>query len=827
MKRTVLTVAAVIGLGAAGAAAVAFSRFDPDSYKPDIVAAVKRATGRDLALNGRIGLKLSLTPTVQVADVAFANPAGFSRPQMATVQAIEIQFALLPLISGRLQIERLLLVKPDIVLETNASGRPNWQMDRPPPAPAGPPGPATPGRRSATVSIDTVRIQDGTVAYLDGATGRTTALGLPKLDATADSADSPAHVDMDAVYHGTAFNLVADTGPLSRLHNPADASAWPVKLALTVAGARLAADGTLTRPLRARGYDLAVSGTVPDLLALAPLLPSLPLPLHDVSFAAKLADKDGNWPDVSALTLHVGASDLGGFVPGLTLSRLDVDAPATGQTFKAGADGQFDNAPLSLAATLGPLALLLPGAAPAPFPVDVALRAAGADIAVKGSLADARAMTGADLAVTATVPDLAALSPLARTRLPPLRQVAFKGTVTDAAGGFGNGAALHGFSLSGPDGDLSGDAALTLRPRKALTATLKSSRLDLDAAERTDPPPPGPPSQAVARTAPPPKRTDRIFSDWPIPFDRLRDADADIRMDIGTLHVLAADSTSVAFRALLKDGKLDVDPFAADLPGGRATGTLSVAAGQPAPVHLTLHAPGLPLKALLAAAHQPPVASGNLEVLADLSGAGDTPHAIAASLDGSLGLAVAGGAIDNRLMGSLLGRVAEAVNVLNLVGKGGTSELRCFAARLDARRGTASVQPLVLGSSLLTMTGSGSIDFATETLDLTLRPQVRVAGTSLVLPVKVRGQIRDPAAAVDRLGAAESNAGKVAGAVIGDATGIGLLGGLLAGGRVGGGKDADPCPAALAEARGQPAPAAKPDEPVLSDPEAALKNLFR
>ena len=83
---------------------------------------------------------------------------------------------------------------------------------------------------------------------------------------------------------------------------------------------------------------------------------------------------------------------------------------------------------------------------------------------------------------------------------------------------------------------------------------------------------------------------------------------------------------------------------------------------------------------------KPGYISGNLEVHANLSGAGATPHAIAASLNGTLGVDMVNGTVDNRLLGSALGSVLRAVNLLDLVGRGGTSEVQCFAARLDANR---------------------------------------------------------------------------------------------------------------------------------------------
>nr|WP_294526140.1 AsmA family protein [uncultured Rhodopila sp.] len=829
----------LIGLGvvvviAAGAGAIAIARFDPDSLKPRIEEAVRRATGRDLALNGKIGLKLSLSPTIQVADVAFANPPGFSRPQMATVQALELQLGLLPLLSGRYEINRLALIHPDILLETDGTGQPNWRItpEVQPAAPAGSQAQAVTGQKTkAVVSIDTVSIQDGILAYRDGRTGKLTTLGLADLEANAASPDAPLHVDAAASFNATAFTLIADTGPLARLQDAAATSPWPVKLGLSVAGAKLAAEGGVTQPLLGKGYDLAVNGTVPDLSALTPLLQGfVPPALHDVSFVAKVADKGGAWPDVSSLALHAGPSDLSATAPGLTLDKLDIAATAATGPAKIDAAGSFGGAPLTFAANTGPLASLLPGAAPAAFPLNVTLQAAGATLSAKGTLADAGALTGANLALAAQIPDLAALSPLARRPLPALKTVALQGTLSDAA----NGAALHGLTLTSPDGDVTGNISVGLGARRSLVAVLKSNRIDLDAIQTAFDAAP----QAAAPAAqgaqppnqpPPPKRSERLFSDRKLPIGLLRTADADVRLDIGSLRSGGADYQAIDGHAVLANGKLALNPFSAATPGGRLSGTFAVDASQPVPpVHLLLNAPGLALKSLLALLHVPSVASGSIEVRADVSGAGDSPHDIAASLDGTIGLAMAGGVIDNRLLGSLLGKVMDSMNALNLVGKGGSSELKCFAALMQARHGVGTIQPLALSSSLLTMTGSGVVNLGGETLAMELRPQARLGGTEVVVPVSVTGAIRNPRIGMNTLGAAESNAGTVASAVLGSATPLGVLGGLIGGNKLTAGA-ADVCPAALTMARGQAAPAAEaPAKPSnLADPGALLKSLFK
>ena len=188
---------------------------------------MKRATGRDLALNGKIGLKPSLWPTIQAADVAFSNPPGFSRPQMATLQGMELQLALLPLLSSRIEIDRLVLIHPDILLETDAAGQPNWQMT-PEVSPATPAGSQAtgPGRRTSGTTTSrsastrsasrTARSPTATTAPARSRRSGCRGWRRRRLPGRAAASSMPT-----PVYNGTAFNLVADTGSLTRLQDPA------------------------------------------------------------------------------------------------------------------------------------------------------------------------------------------------------------------------------------------------------------------------------------------------------------------------------------------------------------------------------------------------------------------------------------------------------------------------------------------------------------------------------------------------------------------------------------------------------------------------------
>ena len=737
-------VAALVVLIVAGAGIFALT-FDPNSYKPQIVAAVKNATGRDITLGGRIQLGLSLQPTLTVQNVSFANPPGFSRPQMATLEELDLKLALWPLLSRMVEVDQLVLVKPDILLEISKQGKPNWQFtpeSKPASASA---TPGQPGGTSSRISVGAVEVRDGTVTWRDDTSGQSAVIGVQRLTASAASADANLHLAMSASYNGNPFSLDGDVGSLTSLQAAGPQTAWPVRLTVQASGAKLALDGSISQPEQVRGYTLKLNASVPDLAALGKFVPNAALPpLHDVTLAMRLADAGKTLPAISDVVLHVGKSNLGGVAGGLAIDKLDVTAPKADAPVQIAMQGSFGGAPASVNGTVGiPPSLLSGGKLSGSVPIDLAMAALGSKVGVKGSAGQ------------------------------------------------------------GKDG------------RPVVQADIRSDQIDGDAlmaalnGKPATPKPAG--GTAVAPSPQKPAANRRLVPDTPLPFHLLRAADANVKLDIAALKFGGEQYRSIAANLVLSGGKLRLDPMSADLPEGRLSGAMTADATAAAPpVTLKLNAPALALGPLLAAMGKPDYVSGNLEVHADVSGAGTTPQAIVSGLNGTLGVAIANGTVNNKLLGSTLGSVLRDVNALDLVGRGGTSELRCFATRLDARGGMAAVRALLLSSSLLTMDGTGTVNLGAETLDLRLRPQGRVAGTAVVVPVRVTGPWRAPNTEPDAAGAVAANAGTVAGTVLGTATPLGAVAGLLGGQKLLGGQEAVNCGAAIAMARGEAAPAAAP-----------------
>jgi AsmA family protein len=156
----------LLGVGAAvvvaiAASAIALSSIDLNRHVAFVEAKAKEATGRELKLKGNIGFKLSLLPTVAADDVGFQNAPWGSRPLMASAKRVEVQIALLPLLTGEFEIRRVVLIEPDVLLEVNAKGEENWRFGPAKSAKETAPEPAQAGG----IEVNRIEIRDGILTY--------------------------------------------------------------------------------------------------------------------------------------------------------------------------------------------------------------------------------------------------------------------------------------------------------------------------------------------------------------------------------------------------------------------------------------------------------------------------------------------------------------------------------------------------------------------------------------------------------------------------------------------------------------------------------------
>jgi uncharacterized protein involved in outer membrane biogenesis len=260
--------AGVVGLIALVVAAVyvLLSSYQFNDLKPRIVQAAKDATGRELKLSGDIQLKVGLTPSLVVDQVSFQNAPWGSRPELATVKRIEVQVALVPLLSKKIVVRRLILEGVDVLIETDKSGKSNLAFktgENKPATQSGEEG-AIAATALAALTFHEVRIEQGLLTYRDGPSGKTDALALEKLTIAASAADSPIQLALKGAFNNKPVEVEGSVGPLLGLIAPG--MPWPLKLAAKGGGAVLKLEGEVRDALQQkRSFAVAVDVQGPSI----------------------------------------------------------------------------------------------------------------------------------------------------------------------------------------------------------------------------------------------------------------------------------------------------------------------------------------------------------------------------------------------------------------------------------------------------------------------------------------------------------------------------------------------------------------------------------
>jgi AsmA family protein len=343
---------AAIGAGTVAlllaAAIVYVTSIDFDRYRPLLADEVKAATGRDLVIAGRLDLTLSLTPTLAVADVRFANAPGGSRPDMAAIARLDAEVALWPLLSGRIQIDRFVLSGADILLETDAKGRGNWLFaaDNAPPA-------AAPGRPLA-LTVGAVTIRDSRLTYRDGRSGTVQRLLLKTASLRATASGDALDVALQGGIDDLPFSVTGRTGPIAALLG--GGTPWPISLKAMMDKLSATIDGTIAEPRSGKGLSLDITAAADRLADLSRLAGTALPTTGALKLSFHLADRDGGFM-LDRLAAQLGASDLAGSLALRTGARPRLDATLTGGR-------------LNLADLLGPPAASTPRRGERIFPSD-------------------------------------------------------------------------------------------------------------------------------------------------------------------------------------------------------------------------------------------------------------------------------------------------------------------------------------------------------------------------------------------------------------------------------------------------------------------------
>lgn len=380
MRKLLLLLVGVIALVIVAAIVLPFL-VPTETYKSEITARVEAATGRRLTIDGP--LRFSLLPTLglEASEIRFANVEGGTSPDMVRLQQLNVELRLLPLLRGAVEVARFVLVQPEIHLEIDAEGRPNWELGGPAAvSPASGPsgdgaagpsgeGPANaPGLPLADLSLGDVRLEQGTVTFTDQRSGQEERLDAVDLRVALPDLKGPLELDGSLVYKDETVEV--DLG-IEQVQELLQGGGSPIGVQLAATPVELGFTGRvdgLDAPQAAGVLALEVS-SIRDLAAwlASPLdiegeglrhlrvdgqlqgsaagvtFADATIELDEITGTGDLAvDLSGEVPDITG-RLQLGALDLAPYLP----PEGDSAGPSTGdgQAGGQGRTGAGDGAP--------------------------------------------------------------------------------------------------------------------------------------------------------------------------------------------------------------------------------------------------------------------------------------------------------------------------------------------------------------------------------------------------------------------------------------------------------------------------------------------------
>jgi uncharacterized protein involved in outer membrane biogenesis len=484
----------------------------------------------------------------------------------------------------------------------------------------------------------------------------------------------------------------------------------------------------------------------------------------------------------------------------VTVNSLDAQAADAESPVRIALHGLYTGIPLSLDGTLGPLAGL--GHQSAPWPVDLIAKAAGGTLQVKGTIREPLLGRGVDLTVAAQGDDLSALStPLGQSL--PAGPYRLAGRVDEKGGSW----AVHDLAVALGRSSLAGELTIDTRSaRPRLHATLAAPLLDTADLFA------GPAGAAGAKKPDPAAATaakaddGRIFSAAKLPLDELKGIEANIDLTANRIVVGGIPFAAVTTTLRIKDGVLTIEPLKATVagapvsvafriaqppgrPSGKSAEKSRSVAGAPS-LAVKLDATRIDLAMLLKEMGDPAMATGKIDLSAEVTGSGNSLRALMAGLDGKMAIVMGKGTIADQTLDLLSADVLKAITPW--APRQRDLHVRCMVGRYDIRRGMLTSRATVFDSDRVALSGEGGVNLATEQIGFTVVPHAKdVSLLQLAVPIRIGGTLAAPVAYPD--------AGRMAAGAVGTVTGLpgtvaGAIGNLLGGSSAG---DGNRCLAAL------------------------------
>jgi uncharacterized protein involved in outer membrane biogenesis len=228
--------------------------YDFNKFKPLIAGAVKNATGRELKIKGDVDIEIGFRPTIVVEDVSFQNATWSTRPELGRVKRLEVQMAVWPLISGKFDFARLVLIEPDVIVEFDSAGTSNFSFDTAGEDPAESEIPPPP------LIFSDIIVERGLFTYQDARSNFKFSVNIAHLTAKIPGFDESLQLDFEGQFDDIPLTLNGTVGPIWAWVEPG--YSLPVNLTAKNGGTTASISGELRDPINFKdlAFDITAQG---------------------------------------------------------------------------------------------------------------------------------------------------------------------------------------------------------------------------------------------------------------------------------------------------------------------------------------------------------------------------------------------------------------------------------------------------------------------------------------------------------------------------------------------------------------------------------------
>ncbi|QNK02047.1 AsmA family protein [Dyella telluris] len=379
-----------------------------------------------------------------------------------------------------------------------------------------------------------------------------------------------------------------------------------------------------------------------------------------------------------------------------------------------------------------------------PFPLQADVHIGDSHMALVGTLTDPLHLAALDIRLWFSGTSMAKLYPLIGVTLPDTPPYATEGHLRANLKRGASHFSYDHFRGRVGGSDLSGSLTFdTGGARPKLSGTLSSQLLrfaDLAPLIGADSN-----AQKQQRGDATPQPADKVLPVEPFRTDRWRAMDADVTFSAARIEREAQlPINALSTHVIMDNGVLTLDPLDFDLAGGKVASNLHLD-GSTTPMKGTirLKARHLKLKELFPTFEPMSTSFGEINGDAALDARGNSVAELMGTSTGELKLLMNDGAISKTLLETAGLNVANIV-IAKLFGDK-TVKINCAASDLTATNGLYDTRLFVFDTEDATIRVNGTVNFASEKLDLDVRPASKgLRILSLRSPLYVKGTLKNP-----------------------------------------------------------------------------------